>query len=189
MAQTVAIYWAERLQALARARVPAAQPPLDFVALTHFAVSSTTPQEKVGTLVETLAELTRDFGTWKIPWGDVNRFQRLTGHVVETYDDRQPSLPVAFTSANWGSLASFKAQAYPGTKKRYGDIGNSFVAVVDFGPRIVARSVMTGGQSSRPGTPHFTDQAALYCKGQFKEVRFYPEDVQANAEKTYHPGQ
>ena len=189
VAQTVAIYWAERIQALVRARVPAAQPQLDYIAFTRFAMSSTTPQEKIATLAETLDDLTRDFGTWKMPWGEVNRFQRLTGRVAETYDDRQPSLPVAFTSANWGSLASFKAQAYPGTKKRYGDIGNSFVAVVDFGPRIVARSVMTGGQSSRPGTPHFTDQAALYCKGQFKEVRFYPEDVKAHAEKTYHPGE
>ena len=189
VAQTVAIYWAERLLAKARARVPAAQPQLDYISFTRFALANTTPTEKVATLTETLDDLTRDFGTWKMPWGEVNRFQRLTGRVVETYDDQQPSLPVAFTSANWGSLASFKAQAYPGTKKRYGDIGNSFVAVVDFGPRIVARSVMTGGQSSRPGTPHFTDQAAQYCKGQFKEVRFYPEDVKAHAEKTYYPGQ
>ena len=96
---------------------------------------------------------------------------------------------MAFTSAAWGSLASFGAQTYPGTKKRYGNVGNSFVAVVEFGPRISARSVVTGGQSSRPGTSHFTDQAGLYCNGQFKEVRFYPEDVKAHAEKTYHPGQ
>ena len=124
-----------------------------------------------------------------MPWGDVNRYQRLTGHVEETYDDQKPSTPVAFTSSAWGSLASFGARAYPGTKKRYGNVGNSFVAVVEFGPRISARSVVTGGQSSRPGTPHFTDQADLYCNGQFKAVRFYPEDVKAHAEKTYHPGE
>ena len=189
VAQTVAIYWAERLLTKARARVPSAQPQLDYISFTKFALANTSPTEKLTTLTEALDDLTRDFGTWKTPWGDINRYQRLTGKVVEQYNDQLPSLPVAFTSSSWGSLASFKAQAYPGTKKRYGDVGNSFVAVVEFGPRIAARSVMTGGQSSRPGTPHFTDQADLFCNGRFKEVRFYPEDVKAHTEKTYHPGQ
>ena len=189
VAQTVAIYWAERIQAQARARVPSAQPQLDYIGFTKFTIKATTPQEKLTALAETLDDLTRDFGTWKTAWGDINRYQRLTGKVQETYDDQQPSAPVAFTSSAWGSLAAFGARAYPGTKKRYGNVGNSFVAVVDFGPRITARSVVTGGQSSRPGTPHFTDQADLYCNGRFKEVRFYPEDVKAHAEKTYHPGE
>ena len=187
--QTLAIYWAERLLAKARAKVPAAQPQLDYISFVRFALATTSPTEKVATLTETLDDLTRAFGTWKMPWGEVNRFQRLTGRIEETYDDQQPSQAVAFTSSAWGSLASFGARAYPGTKKRYGNVGNSFVAVVEFGPRIVARSVVTGGQSSRPGTPHFLDQADLYCNGRFKEVRFYPEDVKAHADKTYHPGE
>ena len=189
VAQTVAIYWAERLLALARARVPSAQPQLDYISFTKFALANTTPQEKIATLAETLDDLTRGFGTWKMAWGDINRYQRLTGSIEEKYDDQQPSTPVAFTSSAWGSLAAFGARTYPGTKKRYGNVGNSFVAVVEFGPRIKARSVVTGGQGSRPGTPHFTDQAGLYCNGRFKEVRFYPEEVRTHAEKTYHPGQ
>ncbi|MDQ2771196.1 MAG: penicillin acylase family protein [Bacteroidota bacterium] len=187
--QTVAIYWAERLLAKARAKVPAAQPQSDYISFVRFALANTSPAEKVATLTETLDDLTRAFGTWKMPWGEVNRYQRLTGHIEETYDDQQPSQPVAFTSSAWGSLAAFGARTYPSTKKRYGNVGNSFVAVVEFGPRITARSVVTGGQSSRPGTPHFTDQADLYCNGRFKAVRFYPEDVQAHAEKTYRPGE
>ncbi|SFQ47319.1 penicillin acylase family protein [Hymenobacter arizonensis] len=189
VAQTVAIYWAERLLAKARARVPAAQPQLDYISFTKFALAETSPQEKVAALTEALDDLTRSFGTWKTAWGDINRFQRLTGNIQESFDDQKPSLPVAFTSSSWGSLAAFGARAYPGTKKRYGAVGNSFVAVVEFGPRIKARSVVTGGQDSRPGLPHFTDQAELYTNGRFKEVRFYPEDVKANAEKTYHPGE
>ena len=188
VAQTVAIYWAEKLQALARPRVPAEQ-QLDYLSFTAFTLSHTTDREKLTTLSETLADLSRDFGTWHTAWGEVNRYQRLTGQVQETYDDQQPSLPVAFTSAAWGSLAAFSAKTYPGTKRRYGSIGNSFVAVVEFGPRVTARSVVTGGQSSQPGTPHFTDQADLYTTGRFKTVRFYPEDVKAHAEKTYYPGQ
>ena len=189
VAQTVAIYWAERFLAKARAVMPAAQPQLDYTAFVQAAVAATSPADKTAALAETLDDLTRDFGTWKMPWGEVNRYQRLTGRIEETYDDAKPSLPVAFTSAVWGSLASYKARAYPGTKKRYGDVGNSFVAVVEFGPRVVARSVMAGGQSNQPGTKHFTDQAELYSNGRFKEVRFYPEDVKAHAERTYHPGE
>ena len=189
VAQTVAIYWAERLLAKARARIALDRPQFDYISFTRFALANTSPAEKVATLTEALDDLTRDFGTWKTAWGDVNRYQRLTGRVEEQYDDQQPSRPVAFTSSAWGSLAAFGARTYPSTKKRYGNVGNSFVAVVEFGPRIVARSVVTGGQDSRPGQPHFTDQADLYCTGRFKDVRFYPEDVKAHAEKTYHPGQ
>ncbi|MBC8152601.1 MAG: penicillin acylase family protein, partial [Bacteroidetes bacterium] len=188
VAQTLAIHWGEKIQRLTRPRVTANQ-RLDNLSFTAFVISSTSPQEKVTALTEVLTELTRDFGTWKTAWGDVNRFQRLTGAIQETYDDQQPSLPVGFTSSTWGSLAAYGARPYPGTKKRYGSVGNSFVAVVEFGPRIVARSVVTGGQASRPGLAHFTDQAPLYCEGQFKDVRFYPEDVKKNAEKTYHPGE
>ena len=186
--QTLAIYWGEKIQRLARSRATANQ-PLDFMSLTAFTITSTTPQEKVVALQETIGELARDFGTWKMPWGEVNRFQRLTGNIQETYDDQKPSLPVAFASSAWGSLAAFGSRAYPGTKKRYGSVGNSFIAVVEFGPRIKARSVLAGGNSHNPASPHFTDQAGLYVEENFKEVYFYPEDVKQHAERTYSPGQ
>ena len=188
VAQTLAIYWGERIQRLARPRVPAGQ-PLDYISFTQFIIEHTTPDEKATALGETLAELTRDFGKWQVPWGEINRYQRLTGQINETYDDQQPSRPVAFCSSAWGSLAAFGAHTYPGTHRRYGGVGNSFVAVVEFGPRVVARSVVTGGASSHPASPHFTDQAPLYCAGQFKDVWFYPEDVARHVEKQYHPGQ
>jgi acyl-homoserine-lactone acylase len=187
-AQTLAIYWGERMQRLARPRLPIGQ-AVDYIGFTNFIIEHTTPDEKATALAETIAELKRDFGTWQVPWGEVNRYQRLTGKINETFDDKQPSRPVAFTSSAWGSLAAFGAHTYPGTKKRYGGVGNSFVAVVEFGPRVVARSVVTGGQASRPDSPHFTDQAPLYCEGQFKDVWFYPADVQKHVEKQYHPGE
>jgi acyl-homoserine-lactone acylase len=188
VAQTLAIYWGERIMKLGRSRVPAGQ-PLDYLSLTAFTIEHTTPEEKVAALTETMAELTRDFGKWQTPWGDINRYQRLTGRIQEAYDDKQPSQPVAFTSSAWGSLAAFGAKTYPGTAKRYGYVGNSFVAVVEFGPRVVARSVVTGGASSQPSSKHFTDQAPLYCEGQFKDVWFYPEDVAQHVERAYRPGE
>ncbi|MBC3785673.1 penicillin acylase family protein [Spirosoma utsteinense] len=186
--QTLAIHWGEKIQRLARSRAAGDQ-RFDNLGLTAFTILTTSPQEKVTALASVLTDLTRDFGTWKTPWGDINRYQRLTGKIQETYDDQKPSIPVGFTSSAWGSLAAFAAKTYPGTKKRYGSVGNSFVAVVEFGKRVTARSVVTGGQSSRPGMKHFTDQAPLYCEGNFKDVLFYPEDVQKHVEKTYHPGE
>ncbi|MCB2408468.1 penicillin acylase family protein [Hymenobacter lucidus] len=187
VAQTLAIYWGERIQRLARTRT-APEQRFDQISFTAFTIANTTAPEKVTALQETLDELTRDFGTWQMPWGEVNRFQRLTGNIQETYDDKKPSLPVAFASSAWGSLAAFGSKTYPGTKKRYGNIGNSFIAVVEFGPRIKARSVLAGGNNSQPSSPHFTDQAGLYAEENFKDVLFYPEDVKKHAERTYSPG-
>ncbi|MBC7568628.1 MAG: penicillin acylase family protein, partial [Spirosoma sp.] len=186
--QTLAILWAEKLQKLARSRVKPGQ-PMDNLSFTAFTISSTTPEEKITALANVLTDLTRDFGTWQTPWGRINRYQRLTGRINETFDDNQPSIPVGFTSSAWGSLAAFGARTPAGMKQRYGYVGNSFVAVVEFGKRVTARSVVTGGQSSTPGTKHFTDQAPLYTSGQFKPVWFYPEDIRQHVEKTYHPGE
>ena len=132
--------------------------------------------------------LTRDFGKWQTPWGEINRFQRLTGDIVHPFDDAKPSLPVGFPSALWGSLASFGAAPKPGTKKWYGTSGNSFVAVVEFGKRVRARAISAGGESGNPASPHFNDQAERYSRGELREVYFYPDQVKANAKRTYQPG-
>lgn len=188
VATTLAVLWGEKIQRLARSRVPANERIDPFLGFTAFTIANTSPQEKVNTLAEVLAELTRDFGTWKVAWGDMNRFQRLTGKIQETYDDTKPSIPVGFTSSAWGSLPAFGARSYQETRKRYGYVGNSFVAVVEFGDRVKARSIVTGGSSSNPKSPHFNDQSAQYAVGKFKDVWFYPEDVQKHVEKTYRPG-
>ncbi len=145
--------------------------------------------DQTGPLLEVIRDLTRKFGTWRVPWGDLNRYQRLTGKIVETYDDKQPSLSVGLGSSTFGCLPSFASRYMTGTQKRYGVSGNSFIAAVEFGPKIVARTIVTGGESSDPASPHFTDQAPGYIHGQFKDVLFYKEDVQAHAERTYHPGE
>jgi acyl-homoserine-lactone acylase len=133
-------------------------------------------------------KLAADFGSWKTPWGEINRFQRLTGDVVQPFNDAGPSIPVGFTSAVWGSLASFGARAYPATKKWYGTSGNSFVAVVEFGDKIRARAVTAGGESGHPTSPHFDDEAERYSKGDLREVYFYRSQLQGHTERAYHPG-
>ncbi len=134
------------------------------------------------------ARLQQDFGSWKTPWGDINRYQRLTGDIVQPFNDAAPSIPVAFTSSTWGSLASFGARPYPGTKKWYGTSGNSFVAVVEFGPRVRARAVTCGGESGHPESKHFNDQARRYATGDLREVYFHHEQLEGHTEREYHPG-
>jgi acyl-homoserine-lactone acylase len=133
--------------------------------------------------------LTRDFGTWKTPWGEINRFQRLTGDIVQPFADSGPSIPVPFTSARWGSLASFGARTYRGTKRMYGTSGNSFVAVVEFGKDSVrAKAVTAGGESGDPKSRHFNDQAERYATGELRDVYFYPGQLEGHTEGQYHPG-
>jgi acyl-homoserine-lactone acylase len=181
---SLAVYWGQDMVAGAAPRARAQNMPvLDFV------TANLTARERLESLARASAKLTADFGTWQTPWGEINRFQRVSGDVDQQYDDSKPSHPVAFTSANWGSLASFGMVAKQKTKRIYGDRGNSFVAVVEFGPRVRAKSILAGGQSSNPASPHFSDQAAMYSRGEFKDVLFYKGDIEKQLERKYHPGE
>ncbi|SVC71610.1 uncharacterized protein METZ01_LOCUS324464, partial [marine metagenome] len=133
-------------------------------------------------------QLEADFGTWRTPWGEINRFQRLTGDIVQPFDDAEPSFPVEFASGRWGSLASFGARAYPQTKKWYGTSGNSFVAVVEFGDQVRARAITAGGLNSKPESPHFKDQTERYATGNLRDVYYYRADLEGHIEREYHPG-
>ncbi len=143
---------------------------------------------RLAALSAAIDRLARDFGTWRTPWGQINRFQRLDGALRPHFDDARASTPVPFTSAQWGSLASFGAKAWPGTKRYYGTSGNSFVAVVSFGRRVEAAAVMAGGQSGDPASPHFADQIDRYAAGALRKVYFYPEELAGHVERRYRPG-
>ena len=148
-----------------------------------------TADQQLQALAAASDKLTADFGKWNTPWGDINRYQRLTGDIVQPFNDAGPSIPVGFTSSRWGSLASFGARAYPGTKKWYGTSGNSFVAVVEFGDSVHARAVTAGGESGDPKSRHFNDEAERYATGNLREVYFYPSQLKGHTERVYHPGE
>src|SRR5207247_9555340 len=114
--------------------------------MQYVTTSRTKPADLLELLAAAVDALTADFGTWKTPWGEINRFQRINDDIAPHFDDAQPSIPVPFTSGEWGSLASFGARAYPNTKKWYGTSGNSFVAVVESGDSVPARAVTARGQ-------------------------------------------
>jgi acyl-homoserine-lactone acylase len=180
---SLAVFWGEALWAKS-----APQAKADGVSVYAYMAARTTPAQKLAALAEASDRLTADFGAWRTPWGRINRFQRNDGAIVQAFDDDKPSTPVPFTSGQWGSLASFGARRYPGTKNYYGTSGNSFVAVVEFGPRVKALAVSAGGESGDPTSGHFTDQVQRYAKGDPRPVYFYPEDLKGHVERTYRPG-
>ncbi len=147
------------------------------------------PALLLSTFVSTIAQLDADFGAWNTRWDEVNRFQRLTGEIDAGFDDAAPSLPVDLASGRWGALAAYGARSHPNTKRIYGYRGNSFVAVVEFGDKVRAKTLLAGGQSGDPASPHFDDQAQRYVDRAFKDVAYYKDDVEQRAVKTYAPGE
>jgi acyl-homoserine lactone acylase PvdQ len=168
-----------------------AHPPeqMDDMELISYLGTESGESERLLVFAEVLDQLDDDFGSWNIPWGEINRYQRINGDINQPFDDEQPSIPIGFASGRWGALAAFGARYNNDTKKIYGTRGNSFVAVVEFGEKVRAKSILAGGQSGNPASPHFDDQAQRYADVEFKDVAFYREDVEKRAERTYHPGE
>lgn len=159
----------------------------DMELMTYFGTRSPL-QERLEVFGDVVERLESDFGTWNTPWGEINRYQRINGDIQQPFDDNKPSIPVGLASGRWGTLAAYGARYTNNTKKIYGTRGNSFVAVVEFGEKVKAKTMLAGGQSGDPDSPHFNDQAQRYADIQFKNVPYYKEDVLKRAKKTYHPG-
>jgi len=153
-----------------------------------YVVEKAAPAVRLEALAAAADSLTKDYGGWNTPWGAINRFQRLDDSIAPHFDDARPSIPVGFTYSGWGSLASFAARPYPNTVKWYGNSGNSFVAVVEFGDSVRAMAVTAGGESGDPASKHFDDEAERYATGQLRPVYFYPSQLAGHTERVYHPG-
>ncbi|MEN8789638.1 MAG: penicillin acylase family protein, partial [Flavobacteriaceae bacterium] len=163
--------------------------PMSQMELINYFGNQSPEQERLEIFTEALTKLQTDFGSWKIPWGEINRYQRINGEIFQPFNDNLPSIPISYASGRWGALAAYGARYHNNTKKIYGTRGNSFVAVVEFGPRLNALSILAGGQSGDPESSHFDDQSEWYANGQFKKVFYYEEEVNKNAKSRYQPGQ
>lgn len=189
VATSLAVFWGEAVQRRIGAdREKSPSETRKTGSIVDFISGGASPEQLLQSLAAASGKITADFGTWKTPWGQINRFQRITDDIVHPFNDAGPSIPVGFTSGNWGSLASFGARSFNGSKKIYGTNGNSFVAVVEFGPKVRARAVTAGGESGDPASKHFDDQAERYAAGNLREVYFYPAQLQGHTERQYRPG-
>ena len=185
---TLAIEWAERLPVGLR-KVYIEEGEKSQVENTKEFAASATSSELLLPLINTIHALKEKHGSWQVTWGSVNRYQRISSAISQQYKDEAPSYPIAFASALWGALPAYVSEYFPGTNKRYGVSGNSFVCAVEFGKKLTAKSLLAGGNSGNTSSAHFSDQAEMYTKGKFKEVLFYKDDVLKHAARTYHPGE
>jgi len=182
--QTLAMVWGEALRKALNA--PKSEPGNKVMMRL---AEDTSGDLKLKKLDEIVAQLQRDFGRWQVPWGEINRFQRVSAAIKPTYNDAAPSVPVPFAEGRYGSLASIRSEPKPGTRRWYGDYGNSFVAVVEFGKQVRAKAITAGGESGNPASPHFSDEIQRYASGDLRDVYFYPEQLKGHTERVYRPGE
>lgn len=188
IATTIAIEWGQKLWSSVLNTIVPTKEHADQVDKASFFASTADSHTLLDPLILTINEIQSKYGRWQTTWGKINRFQRISTEIEQVFDDTKPSYPVGFVSSVWGMLPSYNSRLFKGTKKRYGVNGNSFVCVVEFGPKIKAKSLLAGGQSGDERSPHFFDQGEMYSKGQFKDVLFYKEDVEQHTVFKYQPG-
>jgi acyl-homoserine lactone acylase PvdQ len=188
VATTLAVLWGEKLLPYIN-EVKSSGANAGMVEKTNEFAATASPNQLIQPLFEVINALIIDFGKYQVPWGEINRFQRISNEIENKFDDNKPSIAVGFVSSTWGMLPSYSSKIFPGTKKRYGVNGNSFICAVEFGKKVKAKSLLAGGESGDVNSNHFFDQGTMYSKGQFKDVLFYKEDVLKHVEKQYHPGE
>jgi len=189
VATTLSVNWGERLlRAIYSTKVPEGQEEDQVTKTKQFAATASS-DELISSFLSAIKYLKDNFGSWKIEWGKINRFQRISNNIEPTFNDDSASIPVGFASSIWGMIPSYSSRTFNGTKKRYGVNGNSFICAVEFGKKIKAKSLLAGGESGNPRSRHFFDEGYMYSKGIFKDVLFYKEDVLKHVERQYHPGE
>jgi acyl-homoserine lactone acylase PvdQ len=184
VATTLAILWAYTL--FAEKSVALEKGKSQIETITAYS-KRTAPERRLQLLHTLVKDIKRAFGTSQLQWGEINRYQRISGSINPSFDNSRPSIPVDRASSLFGCLPGFETQWLEG--KSYGVAGNSFVAAIEFGDSVKAKAISTGGQFFQPSDKHFNDQSLMYAEGKFRDVYFYKDDVLKHKERQYFPGE
>jgi penicillin amidase len=145
------------------------------------------PWPKIRALETVIGNLERDWGTWQVSWGEINRLQRVHTSGLDLFSDTRPSLPVPGAAGPLGIIFNFYCRPEKGQKRRYGYLGNTYVSVIEFGQEPQGRSLLVFGESADPASPHYLDQARLYAAGEMKPSWFTLEEIKKHTERSYSP--
>jgi penicillin amidase len=155
--------------------------------------------ERLAALVSAAEGLASLHGSWKVPYGELFRLQRVAGVADLSdarFDDEALSLPCLGGHGPMG--ATFTTYFSPSVvvplvvsqRRRYGLVGASYTAAWEFSPSGVrGASLVPFGASGDPKSPHYFDQAKLFSERRMKPEHFTAEEVSRHAVRTYHPGE
>ena len=133
-------------------------------------------------------KLAADFGTWKTPWGDINRFQRLTGDIVQPFSDARAEHPGRLHLFAVGLAGVVRRAHVQGHEE---DVRHQRQQLRR-GGRVRRPRAGQGGhgrrRERRPGVAHFNDQAERYSTGDLRDVYFTRPQLEGHIERQYHPG-
>ena len=130
----------------------------------------------VSAFVWAVDETARRHGAYDVAWGEVHRVRM--GKV---------DVPVGGCSGALGCfrVLNFRADA-DGKRAVVG--GDGWVLAVEFTDAPRAYSVLGYGQSARPDSPFYGDQAEMFARGEMKRVAFTERDIEAQTVRRYRPG-
>jgi acyl-homoserine lactone acylase PvdQ len=127
------------------------------------------------TFADALERLQQDIGTRDASWGRVFRVGR-----------GEASWPVGGGGEDQHGLTTLRTMGYdePNDRaERWGESGQTSTQIVVLSRPITSWIYLPVGQSDRPGSPHFTDQAEqLFSKRRLKPSWWRPEDLAGNIE-------
>ncbi len=134
------------------------------------------PGQALAALATAAAAVRREYGALDVAWGDVFRLRR-------------GSLDLPISGAP-SALGSFRTIAYRrDPDNRWEAVsGDSYVLAVEFTDPPTAYSILAYSASSDPRSTHYSDQSALFARGEFKPAWFTEKDIDAHTERTYRPG-
>lgn len=132
------------------------------------------PAAAVGALIDAANEVESTFGRLDLPWGEVARMQAGSVDVPANGFPGNPFGVFRVLDLDLGRLEAGEPVAV--------EFGDSYIAAVEFADPVRARTLVTYGNASQPGSPHIGDQLALAAKGELRPVWRTRDEIEANLE-------
>ena len=117
-------------------------------------------------------------------------FGRIDPPMTDVLRVRRGSVDVGTVGGPEALRAIYYKEAEDG--RLVGDIGDSFIMFVEWGPDgdVTSSSVHQFGSAvERPGSKNYNSQSRLFAEEKFKPVHLDPDELRTHASRTYRPGE